>query len=84
MRNIKKSLIARMDVFMSFVLAIDVTKGRSMVSLISSCDEVLISLDKIYHSDQDFINLLNKLKLENISVIMNLLVSIIVLSKDSF
>lgn len=58
---------------MQYVLAIDVAKGKSMVSLISSCGEVLISPYEIYHSIQDFTNLLNKinkLKLENISVIM--------------
>ena len=54
-------------------LAIDVAKGKSMVSLISSCGEVLIDPYEINHSINDFTNLLNrikKLKLENISVIM--------------
>ena len=54
-------------------LAIDVAKGKSMVSLISSCGEVLIEPYEINHSINDFTNLLNrikKLKLDNISVIM--------------
>ena len=54
-------------------LAIDVAKGKSMVSLISSCGEVLIDPYEIKHSITDFTNLLNrikKLKLDNISVIM--------------
>lgn len=58
---------------MQYVLAIDVAKGKSMVSLISSCGEVLIPPYEINHSIQDFTNLLNrinKLKLDNISVIM--------------
>ena len=58
---------------MQYVLAIDVAKGKSMVSLISSCGEVLIDPYEINHSIYDFSNLLNrinKLKLENISVIM--------------
>ena len=58
---------------MQTVLAIDVAKGKSMVSLISSCGEVLINPYEINHSIHDFTNLLNrinKLKLVNISVIM--------------
>ena len=54
-------------------LAIDVAKGKSMVSLISSCGEVLIDPYEINHSIKDFTNLLNriiKLKLDNTSVIM--------------
>ena len=54
-------------------LAIDVAKGKSMVSLISSCGEVLIDPYEINHSINDFTNLLNriiKLKLDNTSVIM--------------
>ena len=54
-------------------LAIDVAKGKSMVSLISSCGEVLIDPCEINHYINDFTNLLNrinKLKLDNISVIM--------------
>ena len=54
-------------------LAIDVAKSKSMVSLISSCGEVLIEPYEINHSINDFTNLLNrikKLKLDNISVIM--------------
>ena len=58
---------------MQNVLAIDVAKGKSMVSLISSCGEVLIEPYEINHSIIDFSNLLNrinKLKLDNISIIM--------------
>jgi len=58
---------------MQTVLAVDVAKGKSMVSLISSCGEVLIEPYEINHSINDFSNLLNriyKLKLNNISVIM--------------
>lgn len=54
-------------------LAVDVAKGKSMVSLISSSGEVLIDPYEINHSINDFTNLLNrikKLKLDNISVIM--------------
>ena len=54
-------------------LAIDVAKGKSMVTLISSSGEVLIDPYEINHSINDFTNLLNrinKLKLDNISVIM--------------
>ena len=54
-------------------LAIDVAKGKSMVTLISSSGEVLIDPYEINHSINDFTNLLNrinKLKLENVSVIM--------------
>lgn len=58
---------------MKSCLAIDVAKGKSMVSLISSCGEVLIDPYEINNSIKDFTNLLNrimKLKLDNISVIM--------------
>lgn len=58
---------------MQYVLAVDVAKGKSMISLISSCGEVLIEPYEINHSIIDFSNLLdriNKLKLDNISVIM--------------
>ena len=54
-------------------LAIDVAKGKSMITLISSCGEVLIDPYEVNHSINDFSNLLNrikKLKLDNISVIM--------------
>lgn len=54
-------------------LAIDVAKSKSMVTLISSCGEDLIEPYEINHSINDFSNLLNrinKLKLDNISVIM--------------
>ena len=58
---------------MQNILAIDVVKGKSMVTLISSSGEVLINPYEINHSINDFSNLLNRinnLKLENISVIM--------------
>ena len=58
---------------MQNILAIDVAKGKSMVTLISSSGEVLIDPYEINHSINDFTNLLNRinnLKLENISVIM--------------
>ena len=54
-------------------LAIDVAKSKSMVTLVSSCGEVLIDPYEINHSIKDFSNLLNKInkfKLDNISVIM--------------
>ncbi len=54
-------------------LAIDVAKGKSMVTLVSSCGEVLINPYEVNHSINDFTNLLNrinKFKLDNISVIM--------------
>ena len=54
-------------------LAIDVAKSKSMITLISSCGAVLIEPYEINHSINDFSNLLNrinKLKLDNISVIM--------------
>ena len=54
-------------------LAIDVAKGKSMVSLISSCGEVLIDPYEINHSINDFTSLLNRIKklnLKDISVIM--------------
>ena len=58
---------------MQSVLTVDVAKVKSMVTLISSCGEVLIDPYEINHSINDFSNLLNRinnLKLENISVIM--------------
>ena len=58
---------------MQNVLAVDVAKGKSMVSLISSCGEVLIEPYEVNHSINDFSNLFNRiknLKLDNISVIM--------------
>ena len=61
------------SMLMQNILAIDVAKGKSMVTLISSSGEVLINPYEINHSINDFSNLLNRindLKLENISVIM--------------
>ena len=54
-------------------LAIDVAKGKSMVTLVSSCGEVLIDPYEVNHSINDFSNLLNRIKkykLDDISVIM--------------
>ena len=39
---------------MQSVLAIDVAKGKSMVTLINSCGEVLIEPYEISHSIKDF------------------------------
>ena len=61
------------SMLMQNVLAIDIAKGKSMVTLINSCGEVLIEPYEISHSIKDFSNLLNRikqLKLDNISVIM--------------
>lgn len=54
-------------------LAIDVAKGKSMVTLVSSGGEVLIDPYEVNHSINDFSNLLNRIdnyKLDNIFVIM--------------
>lgn len=54
-------------------LAIDVAKGKSMVTLVSSSGEVIIDPYEVNHSINDFTNLLNrinKFKLDSISVIM--------------
>ena len=42
-------------------LSIDATKSKSMVTLVSSCDEVLIKPYEINHSINDFTNLLNRI-----------------------
>ena len=42
-------------------LAIDVAKGKSMVTLVSSSGEVLIDPYEINHSINDFSNLLNRI-----------------------
>ena len=58
---------------MQNVLAIDVAKGKSMVTLISSCGEVLIDPYEINHSIKDFTSLINRIKklnLKEVSVIM--------------
>ena len=58
---------------MKSVLAVDVAKGKSMVSLITNCGEVLIEPYEINHSKNNF-DILNqsisKLNLDNVSVIM--------------
>ena len=58
---------------MKTVLAIDVAKGKSMVSLITDCGEVLIEPYEINNSKKDFYNLnqkISKFNLDDISVIM--------------
>lgn len=58
---------------MKSVLAVDVAKGKSMVSLITNCGEVLIEPYEINHSKIDFDKLnqsISKFNLENVSVIM--------------
>ena len=47
--------------FMQNVLAIYVAKGKSIVSLISSCGEVLIEPYKINHSINDIYNIVNNI-----------------------
>ena len=73
MRGIKSSIVRERMMPMNSCLAIDVAKSKSMVTLVSSCGEVLIEPYEINHSINDFSNLLNrinKFKLDNISVIM--------------
>ena len=58
---------------MQSVLAIDVAKGKSMVSLITDCGEVLIEPYEINHSKIEFDKLnqsISKFNLDNVSVIM--------------
>lgn len=58
---------------MQTVLAIDVAKGKSMVSLINSCGEILIKPYEMNHSKVNFDLLkknISKFDLDNISVIM--------------
>ena len=58
---------------MQSILAIDVAKSKSMVSLITNCGEVLIEPYEINHLKKDFDNLnqkISKLNLDNVSVIM--------------
>ena len=58
---------------MQYVLAIDVAKGKSMVSLITNCGVVLIEPYEINHSKIDFDKLnqsISKLNLGIVSVIM--------------
>ncbi len=49
-----------------YVLAIDVAKGKSMISLISSCGEVLINPYEINHKLNDFKNLDERIKKLNV------------------
>ena len=46
---------------MESCLAIDVAKGKSMVTLVSSSGEVLIDPYEVNHSINDFTNLLNRI-----------------------
>ena len=56
---------------MNNVLAIDVAKGKSMVTLVSSSGEVLIDPYEVTHTYNDFNLLLKRIKsINNISVIM--------------
>ena len=56
---------------MNNVLAIDVAKGKSMVTLVSSSGEVLIDPYEVNHTYNDFNLLLKRIKsINNISVIM--------------
>src|SRR5574344_2919802 len=58
---------------MQSVLAIDVAKGKSMISLITDCSEILIEPYEINHSKIDFEifnNSISKFNLDNVSVIM--------------
>lgn len=73
MRGSKSSIAKERMVLMQNCLAIDVAKGKSMVTLVSSSGEVLIDPYEVNHSINDFsslLNRINKLKLDNISVIM--------------
>ena len=73
MRSPKSSIVRERMVLMHNCLAIDVAKGKSMVTLVSSSGEVLIDPYEVNHSINDFTNLLNrinKFKLDDISVIM--------------
>ncbi len=73
MRGKKSSIVIERMELMKSCLAIDVAKGKSMVTLVSSSGEVLIDPYEVNHSINDFSNLLNrinKFKLDNISVIM--------------
>ena len=51
---------------MKYVLAIDVAKNKSMVSLISSCGEVLIEPYEINHTLNDFLKLKERIEQFNI------------------
>ena len=74
MKGLKSSIVKKKGcLLMHNCLAIDVAKGKSMVTLVSSSGEVLIDPYEVNHSINDFTNLLNrinKFKLDNISVIM--------------
>ena len=75
MRNIENLESNRSErmMLMHNCLAIDIAKGKSMVSLISSNGEILINPYEINHSINDFTFLLNRIKklnLKDVSVIM--------------
>ena len=55
-------------------LTIDVDQSKSMVTLVSSCSGILIKPYKMNHSINgfsDLLNRINKLKSDNVSVIMD-------------
>jgi len=73
MRGKKSSIVSERMVPMHSCLAIDVAKGKSMVTFVSSSGEVLIDPYEVNHSINDFASLLNrikKFKLDDVSVIM--------------
>ena len=75
MRNIENLESNRSErmMLMHNCLAIDIAKGKSMVSLISSNGEILINPYEINHSINDFTFLLTRIKklnLKDVSVIM--------------
>ena len=53
MRDSKSSIVNERMLFMRNCLAIDVAKSKSMVTLVSSCGEVLIEPYEINHSIND-------------------------------
>ena len=61
MRGTKEFNRKERMLLMQSCLAIDVAKGKSIVSLISSCGEVLIDPYEITHSINDFTNLINRI-----------------------
>lgn len=69
----KEVQLHKKSVLIQNVSVIDVVKGKSMITFVNSSGGVLIKPYKINHFINDFTNLfnrINKLKLENISVIM--------------
>jgi len=64
-RNSKKGVL-----YMKYVLAIDIAKNKSMVSLINSCGEVLIEPYDVNHSWNDFQNLKEGIEKFNIYMVI--------------